>query len=122
MCRHGDALSETGRFEDMAEQAASPPAGARSVPASVQVRFLDPLTAYQSTVQGGVQPTAFVADTLLVRGRHPRTVAVLEEVAEAAGFALRWDSRSDRDDDLLARSGLAPEPLAELEAVWVRRA
>ena len=50
---------------------ADPPApAARS---GANRRTLDPSTAYQVHDQPGVRATVFVADALLVRGRHPET-------------------------------------------------
>ena len=61
----------------------------------LKVRVLDPLTAYQVKDQPGVQPTAFVADSLLVRGAAATTWTALAETAAAAGFALQVDERDE---------------------------
>ena len=57
-------------------------------------RTLDPETADQVHDQPGVRETVYVADALLVRGRHPDTLAALEEVTAAAGFELVRDESS----------------------------
>ncbi|HEY0773991.1 MAG TPA: hypothetical protein VGD51_07915, partial [Nocardioidaceae bacterium] len=56
----------------------------------LNVRVLDPLTAYQVVDQPATQPTAFVADSLLVRGFHEETLEALQAAATEAGFALVW--------------------------------
>ena len=87
----------------------------------LNVRLLDPLTAYQVKGQGGIRPTAFLADSLLVRGRDPRTLEALAKVAAEAGFDLMWDPRTGADDALLERARLEKDERAALERVWVRR-
>src|SRR3712207_27878 len=71
----------------------------------LNVRVLDPLSAYRIKGQGDLQATAFLADTLLVRGRHPEMVEALREAADEAGFRLEPDPMdADADDDLLRRA------------------
>jgi len=87
----------------------------------LNVRVLDPLTAYQVKDQPGIKPTVFVADTLLVRGRHPDTIANLEQVAGEAGFQLVWDPRNEKDIALLRRAKLTDEQRERLLDSWVSR-
>ena len=82
---------------------------------------LDPGTAYQVHDQPGVRETVFVADALLVRGRHPDTYAALEAVAAEAGFELARDEGSALGREVLDQAPLTPEQRSQLEAVWVER-
>src|ERR687894_561716 len=66
----------------------------------LNVRVLDPLSAYRIKGQRELQATAFLADSLLVRGRHPATIAALELAAADAGFELEWDPAGETDDAL----------------------
>jgi hypothetical protein len=75
-----------------------PSAGPRPGP---RRRTLDPETADQVHDQPGVRETAYVADALLVRGRHPDTLAALEEVAAAAGLELARDEDSSLGREVL---------------------
>src|SRR5215213_2159564 len=102
----------------------------------LNIRVLDPLTAYRIKGQDSLQPTAFLADSLLVRGRHPGTIGALEQAADDAGFALEWDPKGPQDDALVERArsaardltaadperaGLLAEQIDALANVWVRR-
>ena len=99
------------------------PSEPRSVGSSAgsRRRVLDPGTAYQVHDQPGVRETVYVADALLVRGRHPDTYAALEAVAAEAGFTLARDEGSDLGREVLDRAPLTAAQRAELEAVWVEQ-
>ena len=105
-----------------------PVGGPLTRPGVSETLLLDPSTAYQRKDQPAPRPTAFVADALLVRGRHPDTEAALARVAERAGFRLVWDeehperdTRPTADVELLDAARLTDEQRAALEAVWVAR-
>src|SRR5687767_6388703 len=75
----------------------------------LNVRVLDPTTAYQRTGQGMVRPTAHLADTLLVRGSSEAVTTALHEVTAAAGFELVWDERGEREREHLENAPVSEE-------------
>ncbi len=86
------------------------------------LRVLDPLTAYQLRGQEAApQPTAYVADTLVVRGDDSRTFEALARAAHEAGFVMTPDPESERDFALLATAPITVEQRRELTRVWTRR-
>ena len=99
-----------------------PYGGPLTRPAASETRLLDPATAYRRQDESAPLATAFVADSLLVRGWHEETEAALTRVAESAGFQLVWDVPEGRDDRaLIARAGLSTEDREALESIWVTR-
>ncbi len=94
--------------------------------AYAKVRMLDPTTAYIRLGDKPVQPTAYRADSLLVRGSDPEVLRRLRELAhDKAGFDVEEDPQNQRDRALLDRAsqtaGLTEEQRGQLEDIWVYR-
>jgi hypothetical protein len=98
-----------------------PPGLAPTDPVGAKVLVLDPSTAYRTKTGADPRPTTFMADALLVRGRHPATWDALRRVAADAGFLLHQEEGDTLHRDLLDEAGLSDERRAELADRWVER-
>jgi len=86
-------------------------------------RFLEPATAVQLPVdETQIQPTAYVADALLVRrGNSEKVLEVIFRVAKRAGYYARRDQRAEDDRAWLAGVELTDEQRSDISRRWVER-